>query len=645
MEKLVTLLALIATLFLTSCESKPANDLSNAGNGPIESPEGNRFIDLSTLIDSAENITVIEAYLSSLNLTVSPGAKTYSDQFKGFVLEGLVVSIQRTGTNTYALTFDPLSLSALSVGAPPLKENVELKSQLSGLTSFVLIFSSSNSNGLAPSLAFDADGNPVPYEINQRVSFVTDALLKVQSASQSRAVRAARGVVDQGSGTSAVASARSGVGGAGSCQLGGGACDIPNRTVGKGVCCLEPGPYGGVQCKESCLCGGADPVYFSNYRAESICCPLGAHEVRQGTYTRSTCACDDGSVVRNVNGINQCVKCPANSKIENGQCVCNPGLVLDTRVNSCRCPDDRDVLVGGVCQRSQLPLDCKKNGGGIDGQSPTFTQTCHFELPQGCDPLDILNPTSCSFQVAWCCPEDLECGQGRVGSNSPVKAGECGCFPPRIQKSGKCACPVEGQVFDASTKSCNCPEGSILKNGKCEPCGSKAVPNASGNQCVCKPEFPFVVNGECTGCPADEQVVFRDGAYRCECNPGFDRDSNNKCISCASPRVFEPSIKACRCPDSAPFGANCSDCGPNTDTLGTYPNYSCQCKPGNVSIGAGLGCQPCGAHTTQVGAFCVCDPGMVPDSITTCKCPVGTIFDGTKCVNACPPGRPACSIE
>ena len=203
-------------------------------------------------------------------------------------------------------------------------------------------------------------------------------------------------------------------------------------------------------------------------------------------------------------------RCPADSHVENGECVCDEGT--EGTPGKCEpiqtrpiCPDD-SRLVRGECQC--LP--------GTEGR------------PGRCEPIED------EEEEVPLCPKD-----------SRLVRGECVCLPGTEGRPGRCR-PIE-QEEEVPL----CPDDSRLVRGECV-----CLPGTEGRPGRCRPEVVIPI------CPPDSHFELRAG--RCVCDAPLEGRPGN-CRK-PEPEVTEPTVPSC--PRDSRFDTRRQTCVCNPPLVG-----------------------------------------------------------------------------
>ena len=244
-----------------------------------------------------------------------------------------------------------------------------------------------------------------------------------------------------------------------------------NQVMPGGDCCEDGTVWNGKQCAEP-----------------PPSCP------RDSRIVNGECVCDRGTEGEpgNCEPIQSEPACPRDSRIVNGECVCDPG----TEGRPGRCTE---------IEEEEPELVCPKDSRLVDGECECRPGT--EGRPGRCAEIEEEEPE-------LVCPKD-----------SRLVRGECQCLPGTEGRPGRCVavedepeelvCPKDSRVLDGT---CVCRRGTEGTPGNCRPieqeeeepvthaCPKDSTFDTRRNRCVCTPPLRGEP-GNCVGLQINPEIL------------------------------------------------------------------------------------------------------------------------------------------
>lgn len=402
-----------------------------------------------------------------------------------------------------------------------------------------------------------------------------------------------------------------------------------------------------VQCGTNQFYNGSDCVCFQGYIFVNSACYqacgtnayifnqqcqcLPGHSLSLITYTcvkQNTPVCGQNFVLINnvctckpgfgmINSL--CLACPANSYVApNGNCVCSPGLVLNSSTLSCV----------SACYPNSY----------ANSQGQCICNSGYYNTGTAC----ILQPNCVNGQIwsnnACICPQGMivdsitnQCTYCNTADRQ-VSNNSCVCSPSHFPTSIGCSACPSNSVYNTTSASCTCIPGYNMQSGTCilaTNCPLNSYWNQTTMRCDCTYFGDYVINGFCQQCPLNSrwngtacacfaglisngiQCVCPFGQFwngtACVCGPNKFL-VGNVCAFCDNNAVYNAAQKKCICKDGwysvfdrcSRCDSSCGTCsGPSSSNCLTCPTGSrlnngvCGCNPNGQYLDANKVCQNC----------------------------------------------------
>lgn len=344
----------------------------------------------------------------------------------------------------------------------------------------------------------------------------------------------------------------------------------------------------------------------------------------------------------------------------NNTCECRKSFVYQEDGNSCQCPEEVSVIVGGVC----IGCSSMVNSTGL---APTSTQ-CQ------CKPTFqwINNNCLCNTTSAFAADACFDCTSNPGTNGLAADRRSCNCKTnfTKNPATGGCLCGVNsmllGQVcydcskikyslkstdstlsqclcldslvFEVKNFTCGCNATSIFitsrnacslcthslvggvlrTNNQTCTCGPGFKWSTSTQECICSAEYNIKINGVCKSCKSiSNSANSTANSTACKCAPTFTWLSNSTCGCPPDAVIIAGKCFICNSSVGATGVASSTTCACSNSIVNTWNAFTLSCNCGTTSIKKPDGsCALCSSLSANTN-------GIV-DSYN-CKC-TGTFF-------------------